>query len=88
MSTRYTLNPGDAPIQITSGSQSAFVTITEGQEFQMKHSATQPATTADAHTIRARDIERINTLSITSPFQMWVWVNVPNTKVTIVVSAG
>lgn len=53
------------PIQITDGSQQAFVQSSLGREFSFSHSESRPSSSSVAHVARE--------LSVSPPFKIWAW---------------
>lgn len=56
------------PVQITTGSESAFIQSKSSREFSFAHSATSPDITAGSHTAKE--------VFISIPFVIWAWSNV------------
>lgn len=53
------------PVQITNGTNSAFIQSASTREFSFAHSATFPNTALGAHTSRE--------VFVASPFSVWAW---------------
>ncbi len=53
------------PVQITNGTNSAFIQSASTREFSFAHSASSPNTALGAHTSRE--------LFVAPPFSIWIW---------------